>query len=235
MISFRCPKCNNSNNVEDYAAGTSVPCASCGNICTVPQQQTTTVNVQVVSPVRGTSVLGIVSIVFGAVALLSAWIPFIGCVGVPLAIVGCILGVLGLVLALSGKKSGIGLPIAGLAISAAAIILVFVVTGGTAKFIGNVANSTMYSTAKSEVDFAAARIEQYRADNGKYPASLSDVYKAPERVPVDPWGHDLNYERTDDGFRVWSNGPDGKSGTADDISKSGDKSSGQLETKPEAE
>ncbi len=36
---------------------------------------------------------------------------------------------------------------------------------------------------------------------------------------IDPWNHQLNY-RSDppyDSYRIWSNGPDGRSGTADDI------------------
>jgi general secretion pathway protein G len=39
-----------------------------------------------------------------------------------------------------------------------------------------------------------------------------------KELPKDPWGGDYQYEQTDEvHFRVWSNGPDGQSGTEDDI------------------
>jgi len=35
--------------------------------------------------------------------------------------------------------------------------------------------------------------------------------------PIDAWSRPFNYERQDYGFRVWSNGPDGRFGTDDDL------------------
>ena len=72
----------------------------------------------------------------------------------------------------------------------------------------------------------------------KYPASLDDLIDQAQRrgrsrevghagVPrrqaakLDPWGNDYQYaapgKHNTDGFDVWSNGPDGQSGTDDDI------------------
>ena len=55
------------------------------------------------------------------------------------------------------------------------------------------------------------------------PADLSDPrnWHGPyERweSPIDPWSHPYNYERLESrGFRVWSDGPDGRPNTDDDM------------------
>jgi len=39
-----------------------------------------------------------------------------------------------------------------------------------------------------------------------------------QRIELDPWGQDYRVEREGRRlFRIWSNGPDGEPGTADDI------------------
>jgi len=53
---------------------------------------------------------------------------------------------------------------------------------------------------------------------------LESKWKGPylREVPLDPWGHRLNYKplppAADTPYRLWSSGPDGVSGTPDDIS-----------------
>jgi general secretion pathway protein G len=46
--------------------------------------------------------------------------------------------------------------------------------------------------------------------------------RSPEEMPLDPWGHRLNYEPPPSSagtpYRLWSSGPDGISGTPDDLS-----------------
>jgi general secretion pathway protein G len=43
--------------------------------------------------------------------------------------------------------------------------------------------------------------------------------KANEPLPLDPWGNDYQYLEEGDGenFKIWSMGPDGQSGTPDDV------------------
>ena len=70
---------------------------------------------------------------------------------------------------------------------------------------------------------AAKKIEPFIKDIRRTEQSIHEykgnVYTNHQSTIWDPWGHELNY-RSDppyDSYRIWSNGPDGKSGTADDI------------------
>ena len=73
---------------------------------------------------------------------------------------------------------------------------------------------------------------QYEVDAGKYPGSLQDLVLRPEiftnwhgpyldKLPVDPWGSPYYYlypgKHNPNGYDLWSAGPDGKEGTADDV------------------
>lgn len=82
-------------------------------------------------------------------------------------------------------------------------------------------------------------LDRYNLDVGHYPVAeeggLAALWKRPDlggeganekwrgpyltREPKDPWGRLLHYETDANGgtYRVWSAGPDGKSGTEDDI------------------
>ena len=73
------------------------------------------------------SVVGIISIVFGAVAMVIAWIPLCGIITWPFSIVGIILGVIGIVIAgTSQGRVGVGIPIAGTIMCIIAMILPFI-------------------------------------------------------------------------------------------------------------
>jgi general secretion pathway protein G len=78
-------------------------------------------------------------------------------------------------------------------------------------------------------------LDQYDVDMGFYPQSLQDLLTAPSRnaahwhgpyfdppqLPVDPWQNPYQYaypgKHNPTGYDLWSAGPDGKSGDADDI------------------
>lgn len=78
-------------------------------------------------------------------------------------------------------------------------------------------------------------LDQYNVDMGYYPASLQDLlspprnnakhwhgpYFDPPQLPLDPWGNPYLYaypgKHNSTGYDLWSAGPDGKSGDADDI------------------
>jgi general secretion pathway protein G len=74
----------------------------------------------------------------------------------------------------------------------------------------------------------------YEVDNGGYPRTLNDLiqqpsdskawkgpYFDPPQVPVDPWEHPYVYvfpgRKNPSGYDLYSMGPDGQDGTADDI------------------
>jgi general secretion pathway protein G len=77
-------------------------------------------------------------------------------------------------------------------------------------------------------------LDEYHTDVGTYPASLQDFLTAPPNTrnwhgsyfnpsqpPMDPWGNPYLYQfpgkHNPSGYDLWSAGPDGKSGDADDI------------------
>ena len=77
-------------------------------------------------------------------------------------------------------------------------------------------------------------LNKFKVDNGHYPRSFQDLvqqpndatnwhgpYFDPPKLPVDPWGRKYIYEYTGkhntNGYYLFSTGPDGKAGTADDI------------------
>ncbi|HEX3625469.1 MAG TPA: type II secretion system major pseudopilin GspG [Verrucomicrobiae bacterium] len=78
----------------------------------------------------------------------------------------------------------------------------------------------------------ATAVGAFEVDNGFYPKSLQDLLQKPrnarnwhgpylDSAPVDPWGNAYLYaypgKHNSTGYDLWSVGPDGKSGTADDI------------------
>jgi general secretion pathway protein G len=75
-------------------------------------------------------------------------------------------------------------------------------------------------------------LDEFEVDNGFYPSSLQDLLQQPHNAknwhgpyldnpPVDPWGNVYQYaypgKHNPTGYDLWSMGPDGKSGDADDI------------------
>ena len=77
-------------------------------------------------------------------------------------------------------------------------------------------------------------LDRFEVDNGNYPKSLQDLVQPPAdaknwhgsyldstNLPVDPWGNPYIYEypgkHNKNGYDLFSTGPDGKTGTDDDI------------------
>jgi predicted transcriptional regulator len=64
----------------------------------------------------------------------------------------------------------------------------------------------------ADIDNIRFIIEAYKYENGSYPQSTEQVTK-----PADSWGRRYIYKPAADDFVLFSAGPDGKEGTADDI------------------
>ena len=96
------------------------------------------------------------------------------------------------------------------------------------------------ATARDSISSLRKAIVLSEEVNGKYPSKLLDLLGRPppagarlneshvwirtleaEELPTDPWGNDFMYrfpgDRSKDGFDLFSNGPDGKAGTEDDV------------------
>jgi hypothetical protein len=92
-----------------------------------PQSVSTTVIVQQQS--KGTSGFGVASLVIGILALIGSWIPFLNVVSLLFGILGAIFGFVGILVSAIGKRSGVGMPIAGLVISIVSVAIALLVIG----------------------------------------------------------------------------------------------------------
>jgi hypothetical protein len=99
-----------------------------------------------------------------------------------------------------------------------------------------------FKSALTQIEKLEKNIADYRADVGMPPPDLEALMNPPPEVanvarwqgpyranplPVDQWGNPFEYERLTKtrfavfakGYRIWSKGPDGISGTNDDATK----------------
>jgi len=128
---------------------------------------------------------------------------------------------------------------AGFSLVEMLIVIALIAVVGTLLIgrIGNLFGGAQEDVAKQFVENSLkAPMLKYRIDTGSYPStaegikalyekpgSASSKWKGPyiEKIPEDPWGNPYNYKypgtQNSDGYDLWSSGPDGSSGTADDI------------------
>ncbi len=118
------------------------------------------------------------------------------------------------------------------------IALIALLAGFLIVNAGNIFGSNQQEIAKTWVNTTIKTpLFAYMANMGSYPSTeegLKALKTAPEgkatrwkgpyiegSMPNDPWGNPYQYkypgERNKQGYDVWSMGPDGQSGTADDI------------------
>jgi general secretion pathway protein G len=88
------------------------------------------------------------------------------------------------------------------------------------------------AAARADISSIKTALDAFEVDNGYYPKSLADLIQQPrdaknwhgpylDKIPQDPWGNNYEYgypaKHNTVGFDLSSIGPDGKSGTEDDI------------------
>ena len=90
--------------------------------------------------------------------------------------------------------------------------------------------------AKAQVNSMSTVMDLYRLDMNKYPGTIKDLNDAPtdsaladkwngpylkSALKPDPWSNEYQYaspgKKNTSSYDLWSNGPDGQSGTDDDI------------------
>ncbi|MFH1175934.1 MAG: M48 family metalloprotease [Acidobacteriota bacterium] len=98
----------------------------------------------------------------------------------------------------------------------------------TAKARPIVDEKAALAKASAQLNVLAAMLDEFRQRNGAVPADSDGLYgawrtlRADQEEPVDPFdGGQYGYESAEGGYRLWSSGPDGKSGTDDDIVRVG--------------
>jgi len=111
------------------------------------------------------------------------------------------------------------------------IMVVIVILGLLATLVvQNVVGATdeaRAQTAQTNCKTIAGAVRLFRAKNGKLPESLEALVTKDEKgssyldeLPKDPWGHDFEIREGNNpnDWEIISLGPDGASGTEDDIS-----------------
>lgn len=85
------------------------------------------------------------------------------------------------------------------------------------------------AAARQGIAGIGVALDLYEVDNGTYPSSLQNLitkgsemnwngpYIKDGRVPRDPWGNEFGYRGSSEGYELRSSGPDGQSGSGDDI------------------
>jgi general secretion pathway protein G len=118
------------------------------------------------------------------------------------------------------------------------LLLVLVILGTLAaivlpKFAG-IGQRGRITATQTQISTFKTALNSYEVDMGNYPKNLADLIQGPQnstswhgpyldsdRIPKDPWGNDYIYtypgKHNTASFDILSFGPDGQSGTDDDI------------------
>ena len=110
------------------------------------------------------------------------------------------------------------------------VILVVIAGFGIQTFNGTRENAKKRE-AKITLGMLSASLKQYQMEVNNLPSALAALYEMPsdisdpsnwvrkidKPVPSDPWGHPYEYKLNGSEFELRSLGPDGQTGTEDDI------------------
>ena len=110
------------------------------------------------------------------------------------------------------------------------VILVVIAGFGIQAFNGT-RERAKKQQAKITLGMLSAALKQYEMEINNLPSALEALYVMPaditdpnnwvqkidKPVPADPWDHPYEYKPSGSSFELRSVGPDGQSGTADDI------------------
>ncbi len=81
--------------------------------------------------------IGVVAIVLGVLSILVAWIPVLGLIAIPLAVVGGVLALIGVVQVALKRQGGWAMPLLGGGVCFIAIVLSLITTSTTSVAIKN--------------------------------------------------------------------------------------------------
>ncbi|MCA9191675.1 MAG: type II secretion system protein GspG [Planctomycetales bacterium] len=111
------------------------------------------------------------------------------------------------------------------------LVIIAAIAGIAVYNIGGIQEGAFKKTAAGQISNLKNMLEQYRLNVGSYPSSLEALYASPSdladptkwiqisRDPIepDPWNNAYEYKLNGNVFELRSLGPDGQSGTEDDI------------------
>ena len=116
------------------------------------------------------------------------------------------------------------------------VLMILVVLASIAvNIFGGTQDQALKDAAKGEVGVIKSAVNLYKFHTKNYPGSLKDLNDKPsdakaaerwhgpylDKAPMDAWDHEYKIaapgKHNTESFDVWSIGPDGQDGTADDI------------------
>ena len=110
------------------------------------------------------------------------------------------------------------------------LVIIAAIAGIAVYNIGGLQNKAFNMTAKNQISTFKSALEQYKLFVGSYPNDLEALHSQPndvdaskytqvlkEAIPNDPWGKPYEYKLNGGSFELRSVGPDGQSGTDDDV------------------
>jgi general secretion pathway protein G len=111
------------------------------------------------------------------------------------------------------------------------LVIIAAIAGIAVVNIGGFQTRAFQRTATAEISNLKTMLETYKLEVGSYPAQLDHLYEQPsdladptkwmqikkDPIKPDPWGRAYEYSLNGADFELRSLGPDGQSGTEDDI------------------
>lgn len=117
------------------------------------------------------------------------------------------------------------------------VLVILVILGSfSVGIFTNVRRKANIDTARTQIGLTSSQIDLYQVNMNSYPPTLDALLVPPVDVPnvsewagpytknklnLDPWGNPYQYvspgQFNVDSYDLWSLGPDGQSGTEDDI------------------
>jgi hypothetical protein len=113
--------------------------------------------IQVAVPERQrTNPIGVAALVLGIIAALIAWIPFLGLIAIPVALLGALLGAIGLIYGLISRRGKVATSSIGLVLCLGSVLLSVAMTGTAANRIGEAMKEAEQKTNRSAQPVMAA-------------------------------------------------------------------------------
>jgi general secretion pathway protein G len=111
------------------------------------------------------------------------------------------------------------------------LVIIAAIAGIAVVNIGGLRGEAFKKTAKADISNLKNMLSQYEMMVGTYPSALQDLHEQPsdlqdpskwvkiarDAIKPDPWQHPYEYKLNGGEYELRSLGPDGQSGTDDDI------------------
>ena len=240
-----CPSCSQQFVYKNAVVGSVASCPHCQAAVKIPSASQPIPVSNTLGSKSKTSVpalvLGVISVMLGALALLFCWIPFLGILLIPFAVIGGALGVVGLVIELSSRRRAFGMPITGIilcVISAVFPILIIMSFERDTTSMDESFKRERLERTRSKIGRIMRALDAYKARAGRFPTEaqgLQALVTEPTEEPVptawqpsflylpkDAWSQEYVYMFQNSGEappepKVISKGADGVLSTDDDI------------------